>query len=152
MDEKEILRARLQAAPRSVFLSVKFSGALAILMTTRILWTYQQAGKPLSRGLFYAGLVALMLIANGISLLNKSKMGYVVVLVFGALPALGSFALAVHAFTMVFVGSRAEDQIGLVTSLIGSLQFVTIVALLTTLLRREAREWVWKDVVEVPAA
>jgi len=152
MDEKEILRAKLRATPRSVFLSVKFSGALAILMTARILWTYQQAGKPLSRGLFYAGLVSLMLVANGISLLNKSKMGYVVILVFGALPALGSFVLAVHAFTLVFVGTRADDQIGLVTSLIGSLQFVTIVALLTTLLRREAREWVWKDVAEVPAA
>jgi hypothetical protein len=151
MDEKEILRARLQATPRSVFWSVFFSGALAVLVTIRILWTHQQAGKPLSRGLFYAGLVAAMLIANGISLLNKSKMGYVVILVFSVLPALGSFALGVHAFTLMIVGNRAEDPIGLVTSLIGLLQFVTIVALLTTLLRREARNWVWKDAAEVPA-
>ena len=151
MDEKEILRARLRATPRSVFLSVAFSGALAILMIIRILWTYQQAGKPLSRGLFYAGLAGFMLIANGISLLNKSKMGYLVILVFGALPALGSFALALHALNLLTTGNRAEDQIGLVTSLIGLLQFVTIVALLTSLLRREARNWVWKDAAEVPA-
>jgi hypothetical protein len=126
-------------------LSVGFAVTLAVLITIRILWTYQQADKSLGRGLFYAGMISLMLITNAISLMNKSKIGYVLVLVAGLMPALGSFALSVHALRLIVVGDWAHDQIGMVTSVIGSLQFVMIVVLTATLLRRSVRDWVWNN-------
>ena len=145
MDEKEILRARFLSTPRPVFMSVGFAATLAVLITIRILWTYQQADKSVGRGLFYAGMISLMLITNAISLMNKSKIGYVLVLIVGLMPALGSFGLSVHALRLIVVGDWAQDQIGIVTSVIGALQFVMIMVLTATLLRRSVRDWVWKD-------
>jgi hypothetical protein len=145
MDDKEILRARLLSTPRSVCLSIGFAALLAGLIVIRILWIYQQSGKPLGRGIFYAGLISLLIVGNAISLLSKSKFGYVAVMIAGLMPALGSFALSVHALRLLVTGGSAQDEIGMFTSVIGFLQFVTIVALMINLLRREAREWVWTD-------
>jgi hypothetical protein len=145
MDDKEILRAKLLSTPRSVFLSIGFAALLAGLIVIRILWIYQQSGKPLGRGIFYAALISLLIVSNAISLVNKSKFGYVAVMIAGLMPAMGSFALSVHALRLLVTGGSAHDEIGLFTSVIGFLQFVTIIALMINLLRREVREWVWKD-------
>lgn len=145
MDEKEILRARLLATPRVVVHVVVLSVALAILIAVRVLWTYQQSGKPLGRGLEFAGLMGFAIVSSSLSLFNKNKFGYLLVLLSGFLPLLGSFALSLHAFRLLTLGNFEQDQIGLVTSLIGLLQFVTILALLTTLLRRETRNWIWRS-------
>src|SRR5438093_6822442 len=74
--DKELLQAKLHKTPLSVFVSVGSAAALASLVIVRILWTYQQAGKPIGRALMYAGLIALFIFSNALSLLTKSKTGY----------------------------------------------------------------------------
>ena len=151
MDEKEILRAKMRATPRTVFRSLHFATALAVLIAARVLWTNQQAGKPLGAGLVFAGIMSFAIVSSALSLLTRNKFGYLFVLIAGVLPLLGSFALSLHALRLVTVGSPPDERIGLVTSVIGLLQFVTIVALLVSLLRRETRNYVWKSVsAEVP--
>jgi len=142
--DKELLQAKLHKTPLSVFVSVGSAAALASLVIVRILWTYQQAGKPIGRALMYAGLIALFIFSNALSLLTKSKTGYVLVMVAALVPALGSLALSLHFFSILLIGKYVHDQIGLITSSIGLLQFTVILVLLASLLRKEAREWIWK--------
>lgn len=142
--EKELLQANLRSTPLSVFVSVGSAAALGCLVIVRILWTYQQAGKPITRGLMYAALIAIFIFSNALSLLTKSKIGYVLVMIAALAPAMGSLALSLHFFTILLIGKFMHDQIGLITSLIGLLQFTVISTLLASLLRKEAREWIWK--------
>jgi hypothetical protein len=146
MDEKEIRLAKLKSVPHSVFLPIVFASAFALLNAIRILWRYQQDGEPLARGFFFAAIIGMVFISQSFSVVNKSKLGYLVLVIFSLAPAFGSLVLSLHAFRLLVVGDWAQDRIGLVVSVIGFLQFVTILALVTTLLRREVRDWVWKQI------
>jgi len=108
--DKELLQAKLHKTPLSVFVSVGSAAALASLVIVRILWTYQQAGKPMGRALRYAGLIALFIFSNALSLLTKSKSGYVLVMVAALVPALGSLALSLHFFSILLIGKYVHDQ------------------------------------------
>ena len=92
----------------------------------------------------YSALIALFIFSNALSLLTKSKIGYILVMVAALAPAMGSLALSLHFFTILLIGKFMHDQIGLITSLIGLLQFTVILTLLASLMRKEAREWIWK--------
>ena len=142
--QNDLFHANLRRTPISVFVSIGGAIVLACLVVVRILWTYQQAGKPMTRGLMYAALFALLIFSNALSLLTRSKTGYILVMVAALTPALGSLALSLHFFTILLVGKFLHDQIGFMTSLIGLLQFTVILILMASLLRKEAREWVWK--------
>ena len=143
--EKEILRAKLQATPRVILKAIKFSIVLALLIAVRIGWTNQQAGKPLGPGLLAAGLMGFAIVSSSFSLINRNKFGYLLVMITVLLPLLGSFGLSVHALRLLVLGHWDQDRIGMIASLIGLLQFATILSLLTTLVHREARDWVWSS-------
>ena len=145
MDEKEILRAKLRNVPRAVFLSILFLTAFVGLNALRILFTYQHEGKPLARGFFYAAFIGMVFISQGLSLLNRSKFAYLAIVIFGVLLAFACFALSLHVFRLLVTGEWAQYQFEMVISVVGLLQFVALIALETTLLQRETREWVWKD-------
>ena len=145
MDDKEILRAKLQATPRPVFLAVAIAVTLAGLNAARILWGHQLEGKPLSRGFTYAALIGFLIVSQSLALVGKSKFGYVVIMLCCLAPALGSLGLSLHLLVLLIEGNSAQDRLGIVISLLGLLQFITIIVLFTTLLRREVRDWVWKN-------
>src|SRR5439155_21927702 len=102
--EKELFHANLRNTPRSVFVSVGSAATLACLVIVRILWTYHQAGKPITRGLMYSALIALFIFSNALSLLTKSKIGYILVMVAALAPAMGSLALSLHFLTILLIG------------------------------------------------
>jgi len=54
-----------------------------------------------------------------------------------------SLALSLHSFIILLIGKFVHDQVGLITSLLGLLQFTVIMILLVSLLRKDAREWIW---------
>lgn len=145
MDEKDILRAKLSSVPRAILLSILFLSAFVGLNAIRILLTYQQEGKPLARGFFYAAFIGMVFISQGLSLLNKSKFAYLAIVIFGLVLAFACFALSLHAFRLLVTGEWAQYQFEMVISVVGLLQFVALIALETKLLQREAREWIWKD-------
>ena len=104
MDQKEIIRAKLQDVPRHVFLSLIFLSAFVVLNAIRILLTYQHEGNSLARGFFYAALIGMVFITQGLSLINKSKVAYLVIVTFSLAPALGCFALSLHALRLLVTG------------------------------------------------
>jgi glucan phosphoethanolaminetransferase (alkaline phosphatase superfamily) len=145
--------AELKTMPRAVFASIILACAMALLNVVRIVWQYYSQDRPLSRGFFYAGLIAFLIITQSFSLIRKSKLGYMAVLMLCMPPVLGVFFLSIHALRLAVEGNLANDQIGMVPSVIVLVQFVTIVFLVISLLRRDVREWVWKEPrpVAVPA-
>jgi hypothetical protein len=47
-----------------VFQVIIFSIAIAVLIAVRVVWTHQQAGKPLGRGLEIAGIIGFAIVSS----------------------------------------------------------------------------------------
>ncbi|MEO8435566.1 MAG: hypothetical protein ABI596_11780 [Pyrinomonadaceae bacterium] len=90
-------------------------------------------GRPTGKSLLFAAITLAFFTFNGLSLLGKSRVSYVLIAIFAFLPLLGSFAGAVHLLALLMTGRIASSLSDTMASVVALLQTIVIVALLVNL-------------------
>ena len=141
-NESEQLERILTDVPGPVKLAMLLALVLGLLLGINGVLTNVAAGTFAGKWIFYAVLIFLVYVSNGVSLLKKGRVGYVFAIVLALLPLLGSFARSVHLLAMTLKGEAGANLETLI-SLIAVLQLLAIVGLLICLMTGRARRFIW---------
>jgi hypothetical protein len=85
-----------------------------------------------------------LFVTNGLSILNRSRLGYVLVASFAILPLLGSFGAAVHLVALFVSGAWRDEHTGVIAGFVAIFLLGIITYLFISLLSKEVRAYVWR--------
>jgi hypothetical protein len=143
--DREQLERTIRNAPKSVRHAAFLAAVLGLLLGVRGILSSASLGTFSGKSLLYAALIFAFFGVNGISLLSKSRLAYVLIAIFAFLPLLGSFAGSVHLLALSTTGRIAVNLTETIVSVVSVLQIIVIVALLIILLSSATRSYVWSS-------
>jgi hypothetical protein len=136
--------SRLRAAPRHVKAASGYAALVGLLTLLRACASAYAGQFPYAKALLYGCLALGLFWYSGMSLLDRSRWGFVALVGLAALPLLGVFAAAVHLLRLLVEG-QAGPQLG--DALVGATglgQLLVTCILFRHLLAAEMRSYVWK--------
>lgn len=147
---REFAKAQMQAAPKRVTYACSVAWLLGFILALRVLLVgTMSVGKSLP----FVALILFNFIFGGMSVLSRSRIGFVLLVFFAALPLPGSFAYSIHLLVWPLTGESQTALRSFSTGLFGLAQFTLIVYLLRNLFSREVLAYVWKRTQPIgPAA
>jgi hypothetical protein len=98
---------------------------------------------PLPKALLYGLLIGGFFFGNGVGTINRSKFSYLMLLLSGVALFVGGLVAIIHLLTLFVSGSWRNDYVGLISSLIGAIQFALASTLMCNLLSKETRFHCW---------
>ena len=143
--DRELLKEKVKNTPAPVFLSLYLSIALGLLLGVRAILISISVGRSPGKSLLFAVIQFAFFTFNGLSLLTKSRWGYMLIAIFALLPLLGSFAGALHLLALLTTGRIAVNLSETIASVLAVLQLVVIVTLFISLLSSATRSYVWSN-------
>lgn len=99
---------------------------------------------PVGKSLPFVALILFNFIFGGMSILSGTRIGFVLLVFFAALPLPGSFAYSVHLLVLPITEEWQDDVLNL-TCLFGLAQFALILYLFRNLFSKEVLAYVWKQ-------
>jgi len=141
--DRELLEQRIRSTPKQVFLSIGLAVLLGVLLGLRGLLLRVAAGTFSGKSLLFTFLIMAVFAFNGVSLLSKSRLAYILILILALLPLLGSLIGATHLLALLVSGDIATKPAETIASLVAAVQLVVIGALYVSLLWRTTRSYVW---------
>ena len=143
--DPELLKEKVKNTPKPVFLALYLSVALGLVLGTRAILVSISVGRSPGKSILFAVIQFAFFTFNGLSLLTKSRWGYMLIAIFALLPLLGSFAGALHLLALLTTGRIAVSPSETTASVLAVLQFVVIVTLFISLLSSATRKYVWSS-------
>lgn len=141
-NERQQLAELFNDVPQNVKRAMLLASLLGLLLGVNGIVTNVATGTFSGKWVFYAVIILMVYASNGLSLLKKGRVGYVLSIVLALLPSLGSLAGSVHLLAMILTGEAGADLQTLV-SIIATLQLLVIVGLLICLVSGSARRFIW---------
>jgi hypothetical protein len=142
-EQRRRIEAQLRATPARVLRLPWLAALVGLLGAGRMYAQAHAAALPTQRPLFF-GLVLLgAMLFNGFSLLNRSRAGYVILVVLALFPVFGLFAASVHLAALLVSGQYAGQTPVLVACILSLGQLALTVVLLWHLATSEVRRHVW---------
>jgi len=146
--DREKLEQKIRNTPKQVFLCLYLSVILGVLIGLRAILMRMAAGAFSGKALLFAGITIGFFTFNGMGLLTKNRLAYVLIAVFALLPAPGSLAGAVHLLALLMTGKIAANLSETMASVVALLQFGVILALFINLFSRTTRSYVWSKTAD----
>ncbi|TMQ28865.1 MAG: hypothetical protein E6K70_26480 [Planctomycetota bacterium] len=143
-EDVETRATRLRAAPRHVKAASGYATLVGILILLRGCASAYAGQLPYGKVLLYGCLALGLFWYCGMSLLDRSRWGFVALVGLAALPLLGVFAAGVHLLRLLIEG-QAGPQLG--DALVGATglgQLLVTCILFRHLFAAETRSYVWK--------
>jgi hypothetical protein len=106
------------------------------------------AGTFSAKSLIFTAMIVGFFGFNGLSLLSKSRLSYVLLAVSALLPAPGSLAGALHLLALLATGEIASRPSDTIVSIVTLLQLLVIVGLFICLLSKTTRAYVWNTATQ----
>jgi hypothetical protein len=144
-NDRELLKQKIRNTPKRVFLSVYLAVLLGVLLALRGILLRVTAGSFSGKSLLFTVLILGFFAFNGLSLLTKSRLAYILIAIFALPPVLGSLAGAVHLLALLATGEIARKLSETIASMVAVLQLLVIAALYLSLLSRTTRSYVWSS-------
>jgi hypothetical protein len=139
----EETRKLLQQVPKKVFVVMGLATLVGLLFLIRFCWSAHNGRISYGKAFFYGVLILSTLFLNSSSLVNRGRIGYMVVSVVASLSLPGVVAQSFHLVVTTLHGSWATDSMGLTACLLAAVQLLATAMLFVTLLSREVRDYVW---------
>ena len=143
--DPELLKEKIKNTPKSVFLALYLSIALGLLLGGRAILVSISVGRSPGKSILFAVIQFAFFTFNGLSLLTRSRWGYMLIAIFALLPLLGSLAGALHLLALFTTGRIAVNLSETIASVLAVLQLVVIVTLFISLLSSATRSYVWSS-------
>lgn len=143
--DPELIREKVKNTPKPVFLALYLSVALGLLLGTRAILMSISVGRSPGKSILFALIQFAFFTFNGLSLLTRSRWGYMLIAIFALLPLLGSLAGSLHLLALLTTGRIAVNLSETVASVLAVLQLVVIVTLFISLLSSATRSYVWSS-------
>ena len=102
-------------------------------------------GRSPGKSILFAVIQFAFFTFNGLSLLTRSRWGYMLIAVFALLPLPGSFAGQSDTLALLTTGRIAVNLSETIASVLAVLQFIVIVTLFISLLSSATRKYVWSS-------
>jgi hypothetical protein len=139
---KEVL-AQIKNAPAQIKRAAQVATLLGLLLAARAIILALSDGRLSVKSIVYCLIFVGFFATNGISLFRKSRTGFVLLLIFGGFPILGSFAGALHLLVLVLTGAFVSRVSETLASVICVLQLLAIVSLFVSMLSSTSRSYIW---------
>ena len=157
MNEKqEELRQKLAevfgSAPKQILKAVVFSIALGFLLPIHAILFALSSGKFSDNTVFFGVIQFFVFLINAVSLPRRSRISYVLIVVFALLPLLGSLAGAVHLLALTVSGNIGVNVFDTLSSIVALFQCATIIALFYYIFSPASRSYVWRETSEIVSA
>ena len=150
--DREQLLQKVRNTPKQVFWSVYLSLLLGVLLAGRAIVLQVTAGTYSGKSLLFTALTVGFFAFNGLGLLSRNKLSYVLLAVFALLPAPGSLVGAVQLLALLATGEFATRASDTIVSIFGLLQLLVIAGLFVSLLSTTTRVYVWPTAAQGGAA
>jgi len=145
MPTNEEVIAQIKNAPAQIKRAAQVATLLGLLLATRAIILAIGENRLSVKQFVYSAIFIGFFATNGVSLLQKSRAGFVLLLIFGSIPILGSLAGGLHLLVLVFTGAFLNRVSETVVSVICVLQLLAIVVLLVSMLSSAARSYIWES-------
>ncbi|SRR6266516_665389 len=143
--DRDLLKEKVKNTPKPVFLALYLSVALGLLLGVRAILVSISVGRSPGKSLLFAVIQFAFFAFNGLSLLTRSRWGYMLIAIFALLPLLGSFAGALHLLALLTTGRIELNLSETIASVLAVLQFAVIVTLFISLFSSATRSYVWSN-------
>jgi hypothetical protein len=151
-EEAEARIARLRAAPRHVKAASGWATLLGLVTLLRLCASAYAGQLTYVKALLFGCLALGLFWYWGVSLLDRSRWGFVTLVALAALPLVGMVTAAVHLFG-ILAERQADVQPGdALVGVTGLGQLLVTGVLFRHLLAAETRDYVWKEPAEPAAA
>ena len=137
--DPQVFEAAMRAAPSQVRRTCTISWLLATILAVRFIVLTQPSAQ---RSMFFLGLIFFSYVFNGVAILARSKLSYVLLAFFSSLSLLGATE-AILGLIGLFLTDQWQDSTGVAVGLFGVVVTAIIALLFRNLFSKETRTWVW---------
>ncbi|HXG09417.1 MAG TPA: hypothetical protein VNK04_06480 [Gemmataceae bacterium] len=143
-EDVEARRAQLRAAPRHVKAASGFATLVGLFTLLRACASAYAGQLTYGKALLFGFLLLGLFWYCGMSLLDRSRWGFVALTGLAALPLFGVFAAAVHLLRLLVEGKAAAELGDALVGVTGLCQLLATLILFRHLLAAETRHYIWK--------
>lgn len=144
MEQREFEKL-LDSLPAKLKTSVNYAILLGLLEAGRFSMAFFVGQITLLKALFYAGLLFFVFFSNGLSLINRSKLGYIAILAFSLLPALAILNNVAMLLALIMKGTVFSTPGFTTLGLISCIEVWVVGYLIFNLISLEVRNHVWGE-------
>lgn len=143
-EDVEARIARLRAAPRHVKAANTWATLVGLATLLRACASAYAGHLTYGKALLFGCLLLVWFSYCGFSLLNRSRWGFVTLVVLAALPLFGVFAAAVHLLRLLEEGNAGVELGDALIGIAGLCQLLATCLLFRHLLAAETRVYIWQ--------
>ena len=144
--DSKAFEAAMRAAPRQVRNTCTISWLLATILAVRFIVLTQPSAQ---RSVFFLGLIFFSYVFNGVAILARSKVSYVMLAFFSSLSLLGATEAILRLITLFLTDQWQDNSTGVALGLFGVAVSAVIALLFRNLFSKETRTWVWSKSTSV---
>ena len=138
--DPKLFEAAMRAAPSQVRRTCTISWLLATILAVRFIVLTQPSAQ---RSMFFLGLIFFNYVFNGVAILARSKLSYVMLAFFSSLSLLGATEAILGLIGLLLTDQWQDNSTGVAVGLFGVVVTAVIALLFWNLFSKETRTWVW---------
>lgn len=140
--DKEMLEAQIRSAPKRVGYTCTTAWLLATLLLVRF---FVLTPAPLNKSVIFVTLILFNFVFNGMSILVRSKIGYLLLAFFSSVSLLRASEETLELVDLVVTGQWRDNSHAVALGLSGVLVIAAITLLFRNLYSKEVRSYVWSS-------
>lgn len=138
--DPKIFEAAMRAAPRQVRNTCITSWLLGTILAVRF---FVLTPSSAQKSAFFLALIFFNFVFNGVAILARSKLSYVLLAFFSSLSLLGATEAILDLIGLFLTDQWRDNSIDVAVGLFGVIVAAVIALLFWNLFSKETRTWVW---------